>query len=312
MEIWSSILQARKDILSRKTGSILTIGNFDGVHLGHQTIIGRTVEKARQEAKLALALTFGNHSASLWGEKPLLINLPEFRRELLNAQHLDALLEVEFDENFAALEPEVFFQTWIVEGLQASALVVGHDFRFGRTGRGNYEILRQLGKLFGVIIERVDPVRIEGSIVSSSLIRELLAEGRLELANRMLGYYFRINGLVVRGEGRGRRLGYPTANIHLLDGYLLPCYGVYLVKLEAHGRSYYGLANVGINPTFGIHTPRIEVYLFDIELNLYDQPVRIDFLRFIRPENRFAGPEALKAQIARDVAAARRMLSDGA
>lgn len=308
MKIWSSILQARQEIGKLRNSSVVTIGNFDGVHRGHQAIIKRTLANARQLNSLAIALTFSNHTESLLGEAPFLINMPLIRRELLTKQGLDALLEVEFTPNLADLEPEIFFRTWLIEGLNMKALVVGHDFRFGSAGRGDYHLLEDLSVESGILLERMAPIEESGEVISSSRIRQLLAEGHIEQANRMLGYNFIIEGEVIKGEQLGRKLGYPTANIRLKPEYLLPCYGVYLVRLFVESSYFFGIANVGIKPTFGKSLPLVEIYLFDVELNLYNKIARVEFLRFIRPENRFAGPEALRAQIARDVETAHSFL----
>ncbi|HYH05168.1 MAG TPA: bifunctional riboflavin kinase/FAD synthetase [Bacillota bacterium] len=308
MEIWQTILQARQELNKSKGTTVITIGNFDGVHRGHQQIMRQTVELARQHDSLAVVLTFKAHSDGLVGEQPLLLNTPSLRQGLLAREGIDRLLEVEFDRNFAALEAEVFFQTWIEEGLHAKGLVVGYDFRFGAGRRGDYQLLKSLGKEQRIQIEQVSPVYEAGELISSSKIRQLLAEGQTDLANRMLGYAFAIEGKVIEGEQLGRKLGFPTANVYLEPQYLLPCYGVYLVRLIEDTRSFFGVANVGIKPTFGKYLPLVEVYLFDVEVNLYGHFVQIEFLKFIRPENRFSGPEALKGQIARDVAAAKGYL----
>lgn len=308
MKIWQTILQARQELNKSKQTTVLTIGNFDGVHRGHQQIMRRTVDMARQHDSLAVVLTFKVHSDALMGEQPLLLNTSALRQSLLAREGIDRLLEVEFDRNFAALEAEVFFQTWIVQGLHAKGVVVGYDFRFGAGRRGNFELLQSLGRKEQVRIEQVPPVYEAGEVISSSKIRQLLAEGQTDLANRMLGYAFAIEGKVCKGEQLGRKLGFPTANVYLEPQYLLPCYGVYLVRLTDDDRSFFGVANVGIKPTFGKYRPLVEVYLFDVEVNLYGHLVQIEFLKFIRPENRFSGPEELKGQIARDVAVARSYL----
>ncbi len=308
MKIWQSILMARRELAAEKRQTAVTIGNFDGVHRGHQQIMRQTVELARPLGLTVVALTFLNHTESLLGESPLLINTPPLRRELLAKQGLDAVLEVPFDQGLAELEPETFLGTWLLEGLHARLIVVGYDFRFGREGRGDFQLLRDFGSAHGLEVERIAPILEKGMVIGSSKIRQLLAEGDLELANQMLGYPFVIEGPVVTGEQRGRTMGFPTANIRLEPRYLLPCYGVYLVRLQVGTRSYFGIANVGIKPTFQGSQPLVEVYLFDVEINLYQQLVRVEFLRFIRPENRFAGPEALRRQIEKDVKTAKGIL----
>ena len=310
MKIWEYILQARQEMSQLKINSVVTIGNFDGVHRGHQAIIKRTLDLAQEFNSMAIALTFANHTESLLGEAPFLLNMPLFRRNLMAKEGLDALLEVEFIQNLADMEPETFFETWLLRGLNIKALVIGHDFRFGRNGRGDYQLLKGLTDEAGIILERIAPIQEEGEVISSSRIRQLLAEGRIEKANRMLGYNFMIEGEVIKGEQLGRKLGYPTANVRLNPKYILPCYGVYLVKLSIGDDYYFGVANVGIKPTFGKSHPLVEIYLFDVEINLYRKTVQVEFLRFIRPENRFAGPEALRMQIARDVEIAQSFLKD--
>lgn len=310
MRIWNSILQARQEINKLKKYSVVTIGNFDGVHRGHQAIIRQTITNARRLDGLAIALTFANHTESLLGEAPLLINQPLVRRKLLTEQGLDALLEVEFSESLAGLDPEIFLNTWLIEGLNSRGIVIGHDFRFGSGGRGDYRFLEQAAAERGILLEKIAPVIENGEIVSSSKIRQHLAEGRLEQANRMLGYNFLIEGEVIKGEQLGRKLGYPTANVRLEPKYLLPCYGVYLVRTFVDNQFYFGVANVGIKPTFGKYSPLVEIYLFEVEPDLYHKNIRVEFLRFIRPENRFAGPEALRGQIARDVEIAQGFLKE--
>lgn len=309
MQIWKSILEARLDLDKTKRRTVVTIGNFDGVHRGHQAIMKRTVELARQSESLAVAFTFSNHSEGFLGEQPFLLNTPDLRKELLANQGVDVLLEVEFNQSFASLTPEVFFKTWLIEGLHLHTLVVGYDFKFGAGGQGQFVLLQELAKAYRVGLERLDPVYEGKQIISSSKIRQLLAEGQIELANRMLDYAFTIEGEVIEGEKVGRKLGFPTANIRLDPKYLLPCYGVYFVKLMTGEKNFYGLANVGVKPTFGQYQPLVEVYLIDTEVNLYHQWVRVEFHHFIRPENRFAGPEALKAQIQQDLETARGMIN---
>ena len=308
MRIWNSILEARQELAKTKQSTVITIGNFDGIHLGHQEIMRRTVELAKAKNALATVFSFSNHSESIFSEQPFLINTPQIRQKLLEQQEIGALLEIEFDYRFAKIEPEEFFEKWLVEGLHVQALVVGYDFKFGAEGRGDFTLLKELGSKYDIEIQKVAPIYQQNTVISSSYIRQLLAEGHIEKANQMLGYYFVLEGEVISGEKRGRNLGYPTANLQLDPEYLLPCYGVYLVRLTTEAKCFYGIANVGIKPTFGKYRPLVEVYLFDVEINLYHKPVKVEFIKFIRPENRFSGPESLKNQIARDVAAAKELL----
>jgi riboflavin kinase/FMN adenylyltransferase len=311
MKIWHSLAQANHELLSKKTNSTVTIGNFDGVHRGHQAIIGRTIQLAKQISGQAVVVSFTNHTEKFLGEQPGLLNQPVIRRELMAQLGLDALLEIKFDEHFAALTPEDFFQIWLVEGLQAHAVVVGHDFRFGAGARGDFQLLQILNVDNRMSIEQMPAVAENGEIISSSRIRQLIAAGSIEIANKMLGYPFEIEGIVVKGEQRGRTLGFPTANIHLGPEFLLPAYGVYLVDFTVDGVLYNGIANVGVKPTFGVYSPLIETYLLDTNIDLYQKNARIRFLRFIRPEIRFSDSEALKKQMIKDVQAGRRYLMKG-
>jgi riboflavin kinase / FMN adenylyltransferase len=244
------------------------------------------------------------------GEKPLLINSLQTRRELLMKQGIDALLEIAFDQKMSQLEPEDFFQVWLVDGLYAKELIIGYDFKYGKQGRGDFDLLQQLGVLYSVKIEQIPPVQENAEVISSSRIRQLLLSGDLEQANKMLGYSFMIEGRVAHGEKRGRGLGFPTLNIHRDPDYILPCYGVYLVRVSAMGQIFFGLANVGIKPTFGEYTPRAEVYLFDVVINLYDEAVKVEFLKFIRKEIHFSGTAALISQVEQDIRSAKDLLRD--
>ncbi|HBF36278.1 MAG TPA: hypothetical protein DDW50_03055 [Firmicutes bacterium] len=305
MKIWKTLAQANDDLIALNTVSAVTIGNFDGVHRGHQMIIKRTVELAKQLFGQAVVISFTNHTDYFLGHEPPLLNQPAIRKELLAKLGLDALLEVEFNHEFASLTPETFFEFWLLEGLKARSVVVGHDFKFGAAGRGNYQLLQQLSMAQKIASEQIAAVTEAGQIISSSKIRQLISAGNIELANKMLGYSFEIKGVVVHGEQRGRSMGFPTANIHLESQYLLPAYGVYLVEFIVEGKMFYGVTGVGVKPTFGINAPLIEVHILDAALDLYEKEVRVRFLKFLRPEIHFPDAESLKLQIARDVEASR-------
>ncbi len=310
MKVWSSITQSQQELSKDSLATVVTIGNFDGVHRGHQAIIDRTVRLAKFQNLTSLAVTFINHTESLLHKAPPLINLPAIRRERLATQGLDALLELQFDQQLSETQPEEFFDLYLVKALRARLIVVGYDFRFGSNGRGDFTLLQSLGTQYGVAIERVEPVQIGGVTASSSKIRQYLLDGQLELANQMLGYDFYIESQVIPGEQRGRTIGFPTANLMIGKEFILPRYGVYCVRLTAGDQMYHGIANVGIKPTFGGEIPLVEVFLFDVSLNLYGNHVKVDFLRFIRSEARFSGLEELKEQIAKDIIVAKNFFND--
>ena len=310
MNLWNTIGQAKDGLRKIGTYATVTIGNFDGVHRGHQAIIRRTIELAKEKGDLAVAVTFVNHTGSMVGEKPLLINSLRVRRELLIKQGIDALLEIEFDNKMSQLEPEDFFRDWLVDGLRARELIIGYDFKYGKQGRGDFELLKRLGALYNVNIEQIPPVLTDGEVISSSRIRRLLLAGELERANKMLGYPFMIEGDVAHGEKRGRSLGFPTLNIYRAAEYILPWYGVYLVRVIFNGQLFFGLANVGTKPTFGSYSPLTEVYLLDADIDLYGENIRVEFLKFIRKEERFATAAELKNQIERDIQKAKEALPE--
>lgn len=313
MRIWNSLGCAREELARAAVHTVVTIGNFDGVHLGHRAIFNRTLELAKSLNSLAVAVTFANHTESLWSKKPPLITTMAVRRALLSELAIDGLLEIEFDRNFAALEPETFFQSWLIDGLRARGLVVGYDFHFGNRARGDFDLLRRLGEAGQVRIERVPPLNIDGEAVSSSRIRELLANGRIEAANRMLGGCYRWTGTVVHGEQRGRTLGFPTANLPLDPEFMVLRFGVYLVRVRVEGMEtnpdgYFGLGSVGVKPTFGHYDPLLEVYLIDFGQDLYSREVTVEFLHFIRAEIHFPNAAALVSQMRRDLETARKLL----
>lgn len=312
MQIWNSIEEAGRAIAGAHAYSAVTIGNFDGVHRGHQAIIQRIAALSREYRLLSVVLTFATHTGNLLGKQPPLINPPDLRRELLKHQGLDAVLEVRFDEQLAKLRPERFFQEWLVERLRVKNMVIGHDFKFGAGGAGNYHLLNNLAKSQSIHIEQIPVVLSSGgTAISSSKIRHLIRHGHMEQANEMLGYPFTMIGEVVEGEQRGRSLGFPTANICPAPEYLLPAYGVYLVNFTVEEKKYSGIASVGVKPTFGIHDPLIEVHLFDVSLDLYHKTARVEFVKFIRPEVRFRNAADLKKQIAKDIETARETIVTG-
>lgn len=311
MHIWNSLDAARQELIQAAAHTVVTIGNFDGVHLGHRAIIGRALEMAKSSHCLGVVATFTNHTGSLWGKKPPLITTPAVRRAILSELGIDGLLEIEFNRDLAAMEPEKFFQSWIVDGLHARGLVVGYDFHFGNRARGDFELLQRLCEAGEIRIERVPPFNIDGEVASSSRIRELLAAGSLEAANRVLGEYYRLTGRVIQGEQRGRTLGFPTANLPLDPDFMVLRYGVYLVRMRVDGMEadeYYGLANIGVKPTFGHYNPLLEVYLIDVEPDLYSREVTVEFLHFIRNEIRFPDAAALVNQMRQDLEKARELL----
>jgi riboflavin kinase/FMN adenylyltransferase len=289
------------------TGSALALGNFDGVHLGHQALF-------RVAASLAkpVALTFEPHPGKVLQPElaPKLITTLGRKLELFAASGLHAAVVVPFTLAYATTSAEAF-EASLLDGLGASHLVVGQDFTYGSRRSGTVASLRLAAARRSARVEVVEPLTVEGVVASSSRIREYLLEGRVSAARALLGRAFDLDGVVVRGAGRGRTLGWPTANVQT-DAEIRPGSGVYAVRVrlgpekDAPWRG--GAANVGSKPTFGGKDVTVEVHVLDWSADLYGQSVRVEFLERLRPEQRFGSAEELAAQIRLDVGAARAVV----
>jgi len=290
----------------------VTIGNFDGVHLGHQAILDRLGEEAERDGSPRLVLTFDPHPATVVrpDSAPRRLNTLAQRGELLEARGVEALLLHPFDASVAALSPEEFVRRVLADGLRASIVVVGAGFRFGRDRAGRVADLEDLGRRYGFRALDVAPVRLaDGTVISSSRIREAVASGWLERAGEMLGRPYFLDGLCVPGASRGRSLGYPTANLKP-DNDLLPAEGVYVTECEMEGTRHPAVTNIGHRPTFRGEGISIESHLLGFEGDLRDRPFRLHLHRRLRDERRFDGPDDLVAQIERDVEEARAFFRD--
>ncbi len=288
--------------------SVVTVGVFDGVHLGHRRVVGRAAELAREEGATLVALTFEPHpEVVLRGKGPPVLTPLPLKEELLRDLGVEALVVLEFSEELARVTPEEFARAVLKEALGAVAVVVGENFHFGHGARGDAALLKQLGRELGFKVDAVPLVRGEG-VVSSSLIRESLARGDVEEAARALGRPHRLSGPVERGSGRGRALGFPTANIRPPEGLAIPAPGVYAVRAWVRGRALGGVANLGTRPTFGGGPLLLEVHFLEQPGELAGEVVDVEFLARIREERAFGGPEELKAQIEADKAEAERIL----
>ena len=319
MRIHPGIAAAR----SRLTRGAVAIGNFDGVHLGHRALFEAARNLSQVSGGPCCALTFEPHPARLLAPEyaPKLICSRPRKHELLAHAGVDDLVEQPFDRGFMALSPDDFVD--LVIGTGVAAVVVGHDFTYGRARSGSVESLRRALEERGVRLHVVAPVAVNGLVVSSTKIREFILAGRVEAANMLLGRPFDLDGEVVRGAGRGRKLGWPTANLRTPNE-LHPAVGVYAVRalvLAEGGQAapeaarWKGAANLGLNPTFrpddaqgGEAHLLLEVHLFDVAQDLYGRRLRVEFIHRLRDERRFPGVEALKEQIGKDVETARALL----
>ncbi|HZP39952.1 MAG TPA: bifunctional riboflavin kinase/FAD synthetase [Candidatus Binatia bacterium] len=290
---------------------VLTLGNFDGVHLGHQAIVRRAVERARAIGGRAVALTFEPHPLAVLApeQAPPIIQPLRDRLVLLRELGVETTVLQRFTRTFAALEPEAFVRDFLLRRLELRHVVVGYNVSFGRARAGSAATLQALGGALGFGVDLVGPVEVAGERVSSTRLREVLRAGDVAAARRLLGRPYALRGRVVAGDRRGRTLGFPTANLHVRPALLLPPDGVYAVEVEVAGARRPGVLNVGVRPTFDGRRRTIEAHLLDFDGDLYRAWALARFVERLRGERAFAGPEALRAQIAADVEHARRVLA---
>jgi riboflavin kinase/FMN adenylyltransferase len=288
---------------------VLALGNFDGLHRGHTKIIERIRRVAAERGGTSLVLTFDPHPPRIVrpDKAPLLLMTLAQKLEALQKAGIHGAAIVRFTPELSRWEPETFVKTVLVDWLHVAEVWVGADFLFGRDRSGNFSLLRALGGQYGFRAEKIDPVRYKEFVVSSTRVRRLVSEGRVDEAGALLGRHFFIDGRVVRGAGRGRELGVPTANIDTVNE-LIPPHGVYATTILIDGVAHASVTNIGTRPTFDT-TPRtvIEVHGLGLDRDLYGQSVRLAFIQRMRDERRFPDVDALKAQIEADVRRAKRL-----
>lgn len=295
-----------------RDGSVVTIGNFDGVHVGHQAIIGRACSLAKQLSVPAIGLTFDPHPIAFFrpNAAPVRLTTNAQRFDLMASAGLDRVVALPFDKTLAAQSPEQFVEEILIEGLKARHVVVGQDFRFGARRAGDAETLQRLGAPHGMDATASDWLTFDGEPVSSTRIRNAVQAGELVDARQLLGRPYRLRGKIVSGEARGRTIGYPTANLEP-EPMAMPPDGIYVTTLARLGGPRWKAAtSIGHNPTFGENARTVETFVFDEaapdDLDLYGADVELEVLQYLRDEARFDSVEALVAQMDRDVAAARR------
>jgi riboflavin kinase / FMN adenylyltransferase len=291
-------------------GGAVALGNFDGVHKGHQALLARTAEHARALDAPLLVLTFEPHPRRFFvpDTGPFRLTMLPAKLRLLEQYGVQAVLAQHFDTAFAALSAGAFVDEVLLAGMGARHVVCGYDFTFGARRGGNVEMLRDMGARKGFGVTVLDPVMREGEIYSSTSIREALRAGWPSEAAELLGHAWEIEGVVEQGDKRGRTIGFPTANVALGE-HLRPRFGVYAVRALIDGTWRNAVANLGRRPTIGKLQENFEVHLFDFTGDLYGKTLRVALVDFIRPEMKFAGLDQLKAQIAADGQAARTILS---
>jgi riboflavin kinase/FMN adenylyltransferase len=296
------------------SGATVTIGTFDGVHIGHRALIARTAQRARETGTAAVAVTWDRHPMQTLrpDRVPPLLSAQHRKMELLRETDLDAVVVLPFDDDLSSWAPERFVSDILVDGLGARHVVVGEGWRFGHKAAGDTDLLTKLGEGSGFTVEPLPLAEAEGGPVSSTRIREAVAAGDLLLVRSLLGRPFDIDGEVIPGDDRGTSLGYPTANIDPDGALAIPPQGIYAGRGRAHDGFYPAAIDVGVNPTFGgdpERTPlRIEPYLLDFEGDLYGRVLRVEFWSRLRDELRFASVEELVAQMQKDVDDTRRIV----
>ncbi|EJW21335.1 hypothetical protein IMCC14465_11310 [alpha proteobacterium IMCC14465] len=304
-------------------GGVLVIGNFDGVHKGHQAVLSRALEKAQAldsdtATPEVTVLVFDPHPRQYFAPHapPLRLTRLETRARLLEQYGATNVVALTFDKDMAEMSAEDFIQKIISESFEARAVCIGHDFHFGKNRAGTPDMLKTAGEEAGfevLFIAAVSPENTGERPYSSTAIRECLTRGEIAQATRLLGDYWRLEAVVDQGDQRGRTINFPTANLSLQD-YHLPLFGVYAVTIEMldgafAGQKYTGVANLGIRPSFETEAPRLEVFIFDFDGDIYGDTLSVGLVDFIRPEQQFDKLDALKAQIARDVQSAREVLA---
>ncbi|MEJ5240013.1 MAG: bifunctional riboflavin kinase/FAD synthetase [Anaerolineales bacterium] len=291
----------------------VSIGVFDGVHRGHRYLLHHLVEGAHLENLPAVVITFHPHPAWVLGYQPDLkyLTLPDERAALLQQLGVDVVVTCPFDRELAA-RSALDFMRLVKKHLGVRRLWIGYDFALGHGREGNSERLRQIGEKLGYQVQVIPAAREGDEVISSSRIRQLLTQGEVAEAARALGRFYEVRGRVVRGDGRGRQINIPTANLDYPPEKLIPANGVYVCRAYVGEKRFAAVTNIGFRPTFATSTPRplIEAHLLDFEGDLYDQELRLEFVARIRQEQRFPGPEALVNQILQDIREARRKLED--
>lgn len=286
-----------------KKGTVVTIGTFDGVHIGHKKIIARLTESAQANDWESVVLTFFPHPRMLLQKDAdiKLINTITERGDLLEKLGLDHLVVHPFTIDFSRMHAEEFVEEILVNALQAKKVIIGYDHRFGRNRTANIEDLKVFGTQFGFEVEEISKQELEDVAVSSTKIRTALRDGDIDKANAYLGYPIMLEGIVIHGKSLGKKLGYPTANLHIEEDYkLIPAQGVYVVRSFIEGTLVYGMMNIGTNPTVGGVEQTIETYFFDFDSDLYDKRLSIEILCKIRGEQHFESIDVLIAAMKED------------
>ncbi|MFZ1886470.1 MAG: bifunctional riboflavin kinase/FAD synthetase [Candidatus Binataceae bacterium] len=298
------------EAMTRHPYPVVTPGNFDGVHLGHRAILKAAIDRARAAGGTAFALTYDPLPAKLLvpDRAPRLILVPEDKLELLRLSGLDGVIVVNFTRALSMIEPRDFVRDYFLGRIGAREVVIGHSVNFGHNRAGNASVMVELGREFGFDTTVVGPVKVAGIEVSSTKVRELITTGEVRAAAKLLGRYHFLHGRVVRGRERGRTIGFPTANLES-ETECLPPDGVYATRVILGDGAFGSITNLGMRPTFAETARSIEAHIFDFNRDIYGERIKLELIERIRPEKKFDSAEALKNQIALDLARAKEILA---
>ncbi len=304
------IIRGIKNCCEKFPNPVLTLGNFDGVHLGHQAIFRKVVDRAKATSGTSMAFTFEPHPLKVLApdRSPKLLNTFHSKMKLIESSGMQIVICADFTREFAEQNPEEFARRVLVDGIGVKEVYIGYDYAFGRGREGSIASLTAMGQAHGFTVGVVDAVKVGETVVSSSLVRDLVSNGRVDEVPVFLGRFYSIEGNVVHGESRGRSLGFPTANIQTMNE-LLPAFGVYAVRTMVGGRHIDGVASLGVRPTFGEGPVSIEVFLFDYEGDLYGKHLDMAFIRRLRGEEKFPDADSLVRQMQKDVDQAKGILA---
>ena len=306
------IIKKLSGLTPKYKNPVVALGMFDGVHLGHASVIRRAVEVAKKINGTSMVFTFSNHPLTVLSPEtaPLMIGSRSLRREIVESLGVEILIEIPFTKELSRKTPEEFLNL-LQEKISPSYVVTGQNFTFGRLGKGNGRMLLRESENYGFKAEICTTVTIGKKNVSSTRIRALIAEGDLTLANELLGRNFTYVSKVVNGDKRGRKLGFPTANLEIEDNRAMLPNGVYIVEVKVRNNLYSGIANIGDNPTFKVAKRRLEVFIDNFSGDIYGEEIAVSFIKKIRDEKVFNGVEELKAQLNEDLATLRSFNKNG-
>ncbi|MBP7856712.1 MAG: bifunctional riboflavin kinase/FAD synthetase [Prevotella sp.] len=298
--------------VTHATPYVATLGFFDGLHLGHQYLVRQVVDRARQVGMQSMVITFDLHPRQVLQQdyQPELLSTLDMKLEQLSLTGVDQVVVLHFDRQLASLSAHDFMAEVLSRQLHVKELIIGYDNRFGHNRQEGFEDYQRYGIALGMTVTQSDAFSLQGIQVSSSVVRRLINEGNLDEANRCMGRPYALDGKIVGGFREGRKMGFPTANLDLSSTHqLIPPHGVYAVRvhIEGYGQTLYGMTNIGIRPTFGGLNLTVETYIFDFSGDIYDRRIRLDFIRRVREERKFSGPEELSAQLKKDEAHIRQL-----